>query len=85
MLAYVWFYLRSPSSLGSYLPVLSRVVYYRCLELVKCICSTEDKNSELKPALKLSFSLHSWIPDVKEESIIDKLLKEAKLCKGEGF
>lgn len=47
------FYLRSPSSLGSYLPVLSRVVYYRCLELVKYICSTEDKNSKLKTALKV--------------------------------
>lgn len=47
------FYLRSPSSLGSYLPILSRVVYYRCLELVKCICSTEDKKSKLKPALQI--------------------------------
>lgn len=51
----VGFYLRSPSSLGSYSPVLSHAVYCRCLELVKCTYSTEYKNS--KSALKLSFSL----------------------------
>lgn len=56
VLASVGFYLRSPSSLGSYSPVLSRAVYCRCLELVKCTYSTEYKNS--KSALKLSLSLH---------------------------
>lgn len=56
-LASVGFYLRSPSSLGSYSPVLSHAVYCRCLELVKCTYSTEYKNS--KSALRLSFSLHA--------------------------
>lgn len=55
VLASVGSYLRSPSSLGSYSPVLSHAVYCRCLELVKCTYSTEYKNS--KSALKLSFSL----------------------------